>query len=70
MDRYSSGGSRGGRRGRSPPPPKKNKIKREREREREGRVFRPSIKHIRIHSFIRLLNVITHYIFLPVALPF
>ena len=39
-----SGGSRGGRRGPSPPPPKK-------EREREREVFRPSIKHISIHSF-------------------
>jgi hypothetical protein len=30
-----------------PPPPKK----REREREKEGAVFRPSIRHISIHSF-------------------
>ena len=36
----SSGGSRGGRRGRSPPLKK-----------REGGFFRPSIKHISIHSF-------------------
>ena len=43
---------------------------REREREGGGAVFRPSIKHISIHSFTRLLNVINHYIFLPVALPF
>ena len=47
-------------------PPKK-KIKKE--REGGGAVFRPSIKAYQ-HSFIRLLNVINHYIFLPVALPF
>ena len=52
---------------RTPPPLKKEK---KRERERGGEVFRPSIKHISIHSFIRLLKVINHYIFLPVALPF
>jgi hypothetical protein len=46
-------------------PLNKQKKKRERERERERdserereRVFHPSIKHISIHSFIRLLNVI------------
>jgi ATPase subunit of ABC transporter with duplicated ATPase domains len=44
--------------------------KSEREKERGVAVFRFSIKHISIHSFIRLLNVINHYIFLPVALPF
>ena len=46
-------------------PPKKKWRERERER---GVVFRPSIKHSQ-HSFIRLFNVINHYIFLPVALP-
>ena len=46
-------------------PLNKQKKEREREREREReiakereRVFHPSIKHISIHSFIRLLNVI------------
>jgi hypothetical protein len=48
-----------------------NKREREREgEERRGAIFHPSIKHISIHSFIRLLNVINHYIFLPAALPF
>ena len=61
--KMASGGSRGGRRERSPPIKKKKKKKKreressppmkkkERESERGGAVFRPSIKHISIHSF-------------------
>ena len=56
-----SGGSRGGRRGRSPPPPPPHTPRKKRERERateregEGAVFRPSIKHISafIHSPVK-----------------
>ena len=60
-----SGGFRGGRRGRSPPP-----LKSKTKKERKGEGGLPSLYEAYQHSLIRLLNVINHYIFLIVALPF
>ena len=60
-------------------PPKNKGEKRERERERERERDRQTDRErererergvVLLPSIIRLLNVINHYIFLPVALPF